>query len=186
MKKTGTRKPKATASTLLSTASRSTSSASRMISRHTIAGGERAEQHVEIEHDAQRDERGEDEEDDADRELARGVQRRVDDAVQRALRHPERQPDRRPATTATNSTSTMVAMPGSRPPRKREIAISGPNSPTAPIAPIGLAEGRVQLARVAEDRQEGAEGRGAQGDADDDRVLAGRDEPAEPDTEPRG
>ena len=50
--------------------------------------------------------------------------------------------------------------------------MSGPNSPTAPTAPDGLAERRVQLARVAEDRQERAEGRGAQRDADDDRASS--------------
>ena len=42
---------------------------------------------------------------------------------------------------AANPARTIVEMPGSRPPRKIEIAMSGPNSPTAPIAPAARPNG---------------------------------------------
>ena len=81
--------------------------------------------------------------------------------------------------SAANRASTIVEMPGSRPPRKIEIAMSGPNSPTAPIAPMARPNGVLQLAGVAQDRQERAERRGAQRDADDDGLLARGDQPAD-------
>ena len=117
-----------------------------------------------------------------DRELPGGVQRGAHERVHRAARHPEGEPDRERRRTPAKRASTTVDRPGSRPPRKIEIAMSGPNSPTAPIARDGLAERRRQLAGVPEDRQERAERRRAQRDADHDRRLPRREQEARRDT----
>ena len=46
-----------------------------------------------------------------------------------------------PAVISTKPSSTTVATPGLRPDRNSEIAISGPNSPTAPIAMTAVPNG---------------------------------------------
>ena len=84
------------------------------------AGGERAEQHVEVEHDAERDERDEHEDHQAHARTARCVCRvAVIDAVHPLGRRPER-PTRwpRPATRA-NSSSTIAATERRAPARGR-------------------------------------------------------------------
>src|SRR5664279_3279549 len=43
--------------------------------------------------------------------------------------------------TSTKASSTMVATPGRRPDRNNEIAMSGPNSPTAPTAMMAVPNG---------------------------------------------
>ena len=103
-------------------------------------------------------------------------------AVHRTSRQPEREPDRETRDRAEHDEHERrdVGVAAAEEDRDRDERTELADRPDGADRP---AEGRPQLARVAQDRQDRAERRRAQRDADDDRLLAGRDQPAHPDAD---